>query len=325
MIAMAKNKVAQFVLKIFLIFFCLLIWNIEFGTKVANAKAGVGITPSKFELSLDTGDRETVTVTLINQGTHPMKVDLSKWDFARDKYGRAYPIKPKEAKKFHACGAWVTFPTRSFTIPSGEQKKFQFAVEVPRDAESGTYHAYVRARATPVLSKEEMSEKEGVVVPIVTSLDGLLLVTVGGEENKGAVLTRSAEIKSFSVDPINLGSPITIETRFKNSGNVHLNLKGTVKIYSGENLEKTIDLPQYTLLPKSNLTVPVSWQPSVLFGKFTAKLDANVGLDKPLKEKKDFWVVSWKPLLVIVLGITAIAAGLLVFFKKYKVQLSPKS
>ncbi len=297
------------------------------------AMAGIAVYPSRIEVSISPGESQAVELNVANTSINPLKSVVRPWDFARDEHGKAYPIGPKDVKTFRGCSRWLNFESKSTKISPGEEGTFKFTVTVPKDTQTGTHYCYVTVASTPMLSKEPKREKEerGITVPMTYRISALLLVTVGGEGGKRKdsvpTLKRSASLKNFMVEPVNLTEFVPLNAEIENSGNSHLILaKGSkIEIRKGKAKEATIPVQEYTLLPEDTLVVPASWKANSSFGKYKAKFYGYVGLNKPLIAEKTFWVISWKWLTAIISGITLLVAGLIIFFKKFKIQLAPKS
>lgn len=298
-----------------------------------SAIAGIVVYPSRIEVSISPGESQAVELNVANTSINPLKSVVRPWDFARDEHGEAHPIGPEDVKTFRGCSRWLDFESKSAKIPPGEEGTFKFTVTVPKDTQTGTHYCYVTVASTSILSKEAEREKEerGITVPMTYRISALLLVTVGGEEGKRKdsvpTLKRSASLRDFMVNPVNLTESVSLNTEIENSGNSHLILaKGSkIEIWQGKAKEATIPVQEYTLLPEDTLVVPASWKADSPFGKYKAKFYGYVGLNKPLTAEKTFWVISWKLLTAIVSGITVVVVGIIIFFKKFKIQLTPKS
>jgi hypothetical protein len=109
--------------------------------------------------------------------------------------------------------------------------------------------------------------------------------------------------------------PEGFEIAFKNTGNVHLVPYGTVTIKSmiGRTVE-VVPVDAYFVLPESTRYREVLWKEGTGLGRYTATLSLYKGYGNEFTESKiAFWILPWKLLVAVFVGITIII-GLIYYF-----------
>ena len=135
-------------------------------------------------------------------------------------------------------------------------------------------------------------------VGVASKVGSLLLWQVAGA-TKESLSVASMEAPEFSEY-----GPVTIGTRFKNSGTVHLKPKGFVLVQNlfGRETAK-LQLDQKNVLPNSIRRIESKLDKKLLFGKYTATLTAIYGAtNEPLSHSVSFWVIPWKISLAVLVG-----------------------
>ena len=116
--------------------------------------------------------------------------------------------------------------------------------------------------------------------------------------------------------------PEGFEIAFKNSGNVHLVPYGTISIRNlfGTTV-KTLPVDAYFVLPDSIRYREVKWDEGFSIGRYTANLSLNKGYATEYEnDKLAFWVLPWKILLIIFIGILLIVAILYYFLTRFELR-----
>ena len=269
----------------------------------APALAGMAVAPCKIELAMDPGSKKEAEIYILNDSRDRMQIALSTWDFARDRQGRPFPISDEEVKTFRGCGNWVTFPSRKLTLGPGQTGKTKINIEAPAKLDLGSYYTYIQVLGTPCASEGEVLVK--------SKINALLLITIG-HTSETTLLERAVQVQGIEVSPVNFSGPVLLAPTVKNKGNYHLNLQGDIQIKQGKKVIKEIPVQECTLLPKDNLHINKIWEDPPLFGEFTAQFTGKTpGLNKVLKAKNTFWVVSKKLIAAILLAIVTLVT---VFF-----------
>jgi hypothetical protein len=264
--------------------------------------AGMAVAPCKIQLVMQPGDKQETEFYILNDSRNKLRVALSTWDFARDRQGRPFPIRPEELKTFRGCGSWVAFHSRALTLDPGQTEKAQIGIEVPPNPGFGSYYTYIQVLGTPLGVKGDVLVK--------SKINALLLVTIGLPSDI-AYLERAMQVRGLKVKPVNFSGPVSLAPIVENKGNYHLNLEGNIQIKQGKKVIKKIPVKECTLLPKDKLQINKVWEDPPPLGKFTAQFSVkSPGLDKVLTAQTNFWVVS-RNFIIAVSATVALFGGAL--------------
>lgn len=128
----------------------------------------------------------------------------------------------------------------SFTLQPGDAGAQEVTVEiqVPPDVTAGGYYALINVRSQPLGDGQ-------VGVVLAGNITVALTVTGGG-------LTTTGEITELTVDEVESGAPVRVNTVFQNTGNYHYKASNRVTIYDavgGRVAETTMPLTAASIIP----------------------------------------------------------------------------
>jgi hypothetical protein len=208
---------------------------------------------------------------------------------------------------------WIRTITE-VTLSPNEQKVIKISLKIPGNASPGGHYGVIRFTGTP-------PEVESSSVALSASIGTLVLVTVSGnikDEASIAEIYTSQNNKKRSVFEY---GPVSITTRFKNSGNVHNQPTGNITVTNM--IGRTVETLKFNesnsnVLPQSIRKFENTLNKKLLFGRYKVQADLVYGADKNIiTQNTYFWVIPYK---LIAIGIGLIA--LLVFaVRKYNVYI----
>lgn len=294
------------------------------------AFAGVGVTPSKIELTMEAGDSETFEVVVTTDNKEPMITSINAWDFARDEQGQIKPVSSEDADTFHGCSSWVQLPFTKEQELVDKQTTFELTVEVPVDAPDGTRYCYLSFDTSPVPEETDSDDPSvSFAAPVTYSMNAMLLVQVGDPSvpPDTPAIQQGVTVRDFNVARFNLDPEVKLETAIFNKGNVHASLEqgSGILIMQGDTVKQELPFQEFTLLPDDTIAIPVVFESSSPFGVYTARFIGNLGGDEPLVAEETFVVVQPWLLATVAGALIAFAALLMLFFKRFKLQLAPRS
>ena len=114
--------------------------------------------------------------------------------------------------------------------------------------------------------------------------------------------------------------PIGLHILYENTGSVHLNPYGELRIKNlfGEEVG-FVELEPWFALPNSLRTREVTWDRELLFGRYVATAYINRGYDDIVDEVSvSFWVLPWKTVGGIFLVVFLVIFAVRVFFRKFE-------
>ncbi len=229
------------------------------------------LTPVRFELTGNPGDKLEGEVLLINEGNVAETYYVSYANFeAQGETGSPAFVEPKEG-----LGTWIRAESASITLGARQQKTMPFAIEIPKDAEPGGYFAVIFWGTSPPTATSG--------VAIGSKVGALVLLSVPGDVREDAgLLDFQIQDKKFWHSTL----PITFEYRFRNDGADRVKPAGKIIIHNSVYwpTEKLDANPVVgNVLPASTRKFSVDWvnysrpadyaPPSGFFKKFWSDVD----------------------------------------------------
>lgn len=281
------------------------------------------ISPVRFEIAGDPGETIAKEMVIINDDAIPVTLYSSYANFeAQGETGSASFVEPTEG-----IGTWIK-TDESVTLIPGEQKKINFLINIPLEAEPGGHFGVIFWGTTP----ENSLDGRQLAVGAKTGL--LILLTVNGEiKEGGGLLSFSTVDEQFWYNTL----PVSFTYRFRNDGSDRIKPAGKIKLRSfGFIPAGFIDANAVNgnILPNSTRKYSVDWQkysrskdfvePSGTINKFfsdtryqwknfalglyQAKLDLTYGVsNNQASESVLFFVFPWQLLICLIVIFTAVS------------------
>jgi hypothetical protein len=156
--------------------------------------------------------------------------------------------------------SWFEFPQKSISLRPGERKELPVKINVPANAEAGGHYGAI------ILSEQNPGSGQRYVVGVTEEVGTLVLLSLEGlRKEEGKVL----DIKPSKYFFTEL--PVTINTRFENTGNVHLKPSGLIELFNvfGEKeAVLQINAGFNSVLPQSIRKYENLWDAPKYFGLF---------------------------------------------------------
>lgn len=201
-------------------------------------------------------------------------------------------------------------PLSRLTLKPRQIQKLPVTIRIPADAAPGGYYSVVRFTATA-------PELDGTGVSLSASLGALVLMKVNGQAKEGIEVTEFSVSKDSKKNTLFESTPITFVTRLKNTGTIHEQPAGDIRITDmfGKPVAGVgVNMPPRNILPQSIRKFESPLDKSVLgnkilFGRYTADLKLTYGTNKQtVTSRLTFWVIPYRAI-----GI-GIAAMVIAFF-----------
>ncbi len=267
----------------------------------AGPAQGIQISPVLIDLNANKGGDYTLKITVTNVTAQDLVLKGAVNDFkAKDETGTPEVIlDDSETSSGFSFKRWVSLP-QNIPLKTKESKVVSVDVNVPAEAEAGGHYGVVRFTGVP--PGEENSN-----VSIAASVGVLVLARVDG------TITESLQLKDFYIAKNNKrtslaqNGPIDIVERIQNNGNVHVKPEGTITVknmFGSTVASLPISKPARNILPDSTRKFTQTFGKKWMFGKYTARLEANYGYtNKTLTSSFTFWVIPYKLILISLLII----------------------
>jgi len=260
---------------------------------------GLKIAPVRTDISIDKGTSRTISLFVEDITAFPVTVHGIINDFVAsdDESGEPRIIldDTQRAPGNSFKSLISTVPT--ITLNPNERREVKVTLSVPPNAASGGYYGAIRF--SPGNGENDKN------VALTASVGSIFLVRVPGN------ITEKLSVDSFGVShnkksgSLFSSGPITVETRFRNFGNIHVQPFGKIYIknFSGKIIE-TIEInnaqPRGSVLPASVRKFDTPVQHKKFFGKYTAEGSFGYGSNgELLLAKKTFYIIPYKLIGVI--------------------------
>ncbi len=273
------------------------------------------VGPGRAEIEVKPGQTVVYEISVSNRISDGRRFELVVEDIAGSDDASRAMVFLGEERGPHTIKDYISFPENSFTLNLGERARVPVTISIPADAEPGGYYGGVLV--STVKDEGDNGGAGTARSPIVARIGTLFFITVPGEVVKGG------ETKDFSLARPSWWfekGPIDMRILYENTGSVHVNPYGEVRITNlfGEEVG-FVELEPWFVLPKSLRTRDISWDRELLFGRYTATALVNRGYDDIVDEFSfTFWVLPWKVVGGIFLGIFIILFTLRFFFRTFE-------
>lgn len=301
--------------------------------------SAITLIPPTLELGLIPGQPLSTVIKLFNETPETIELYTEARSFtAKDDTGQ-----PDFDFNSESIGlsTWMNVEEGPIVIESGERYEVSVIINPPINADPGGHYA--------ALFFTSAAPEEGQV-KVASKIGTLILASVEGD------ISEEGSISEFIVEDgqkIFNRLPVGFESRFNNSGNVHLKPTGNVEI---SNLfGKTTDTLEFNAskgatLPKTTRKYDIIWEKGTIdnvpgnfwsdfwqeygnetnnfaLGKYTATLDLTAGTNQAVSDTKtvSFWVVPWRVLLVWLIVVVFGILILVFLFKKYNAWIIKKA
>jgi len=257
------------------------------------------VGPGRIELSLRPGETVTDYIVVSNRISDDRIFNLTVEDIAGTVDGSQNVVLLGDVDGPYTLRNYVSFASDSFPLNLNERARVPVTISVPTNAEPGGYYGTILVNTIQV---SEQTETQSARSPIRTRLGVLLFITVQGEaEVSGEVVGFSTKNnKSFFSK-----GPIPFALTFQNSGNIHLNPYGELRISNilGEEVGY-VTLDPWFVLPNALRVRDITWDRERLLGRYTVTASINRGYQDIIDTQSfTIWVVPWQLLLIIFVTI----------------------
>lgn len=273
------------------------------------------VGPGRAELEIRPGQSVVFEISVANRISDDRRFELVVEDVAGSDDASRSVVFLGEERGPYTVKDYISFPENSFNLDLGERARIPVTISIPADAEPGGYYGGV---LVSTVQDDGIDEGAGSArSPIVARIGTLFFITVPGE------VVTSGETKELSLANPSWWyekGPIEMRILYENTGSVHLNPYGELRITNlfGEEVG-FVELEPWFVLPKSLRTRDVSWNRELLFGRYTVTAAINRGYDDIVDESTvTFWVLPWKIVGGIFLTLFIILFTIRFFFRTFE-------
>lgn len=277
-----------------LVFWVVALWSrFSFAVDMISVQS-MEVSPPSQEIKVDLGKQTLVKAKIRNKSFSEIKIKVRIEDFmASGQDGQVALVEKPES----SIKNWSLLSTESFSLKPNESKEITAMITLPGGLVGGQYGAFVFSVVgdSPVAGEAALAQE----------VASLFLLRIDGEVKEDLVLT------DFKVPKFKEFSPIPMEIKFKNSGNVHIKPFGIINVRNvfGKTVKDIVVKGETNILPGATRIVRANLENKFLFGYYTAEALMNYGSkNESLSSTVNF----------VVLPVRLIGIALVVVFILYK-------
>jgi hypothetical protein len=290
-----------------------LLASIVFSVKIGKAQTGTrGLTISPFllERQMQKGETSQEIIDITNTSDQVLPVVISVNDFyPQGDDGQPVFADAGKGDPRYSLSNWITIKNQpQQVLQPGEKTSVNFSITPPVNAEDGGHYG-------AILFSFQAQNAPGSSVAVAQKLGAIILIKLGKSVSGGEISSFKAE-KGFYDKP-----PVTFLVKFNNTGNVHEKPRGgiTVTNWFGKKVATTlVNENANNVLAQSERQFKSQWNQGFAFGRYTAQVelvyDDNGSI---VTATTSFWVVPWKLILKIALGLFLFIVIFTLSMRKY--------
>ncbi|HEY4493493.1 MAG TPA: hypothetical protein VJB98_02645 [Candidatus Paceibacterota bacterium] len=267
------------------------------------------VSPAHKELYVSAGEVLTFNIAITNQSDTARIFTIGAEDIEVDSVGEIALLSGD--KSGYSLSSYLKAPLRSVEIGARQTASVPITIDLPESVIlPGLYGAVtvsVAGGADSGLSGAGASLSSRIAVPVL----------VGTTQN----LTSSGKVLAFGVasgDKLLSSGPVALVTTYSNSGDVHSKLSG--KLVLKNSLGLTSDervISSWFVLPDATRSRVDTIGSKFLIGRYSASLSLiDASGEVKGEEVVSFWVIPWKLLLIVLVGVLVIVKIVRIIRKK---------
>lgn len=284
------------------------------GINFTKAATGLTIQPIKISHTIEPGQSATGIITLENNSDERTKVEVKVEDFVPDA-GSTNINFIGRAEGLTTVRDWITIGgEQSFFFNKGESRSITYTIKAPDNAEPGGHFGVAFFKASK-------ADDGGAQLKVSTQVGVLILVTVPGN------FLQKGKILDFSAPSFIQKGPVNFNVKFENTGTVHFEPKGKIKITNifGKEVGE-VPVRGQVVLPTGVRDLNAQWEVAgVLLGRYKATVSIFDGVGNVLTAEDIVFYASpiWY-ILEFILAIAVLFVALKFLRRKVKFSVSLK-
>jgi hypothetical protein len=286
-----------------------------------NPGQGLEISPPLIELTANPGQTVTTQIRVRNVTNGALQVTGEADDFGAnsDESGTPQIFINEQGETRYSLKYWISDVPNLLLAPQ-ELKTNMITINVPANAEPGGHYGVVRFTGVPA----GIGATSGV--SLSASVGALILLTVNGDIThqlntiQFAAGNATAADSDVKVAGFFEHGPISFLVRLQNNGSVHEAPHGSIVMKNavfGPSQTLAVNANGGNVLPASIRRFVQTMPNKMLFGFYTAKLSMVYDGNKTLVANTSFWVIPWKLILLVLVGLLVLGYLLKIGIRKY--------
>lgn len=275
------------------------------------------IGPGRFDLELAPGESRTVELIVSNRMGQGKMFSFETEDMTGSNSGERSVQLLGDEEGPYTLRDYIQVPHQEFYLEHAERARIPVTVSLPADAEPGGRYGSLLVR---IVTDPNDTEAAGGAQPasvIVSRIATLFFVKTPGEIDYDLKLQ---DFGTLNDQKFFVSGPISLLLEHENFGSVHNTPYGRVTITNllGEEVGVQ-NLEPWFVMPQSVRTREIEWNREFLIGRYTATAEINRGYDDIVDEMSySFWVIPWKLLVGVFVGLFLFFLILRFFFSRFE-------
>jgi hypothetical protein len=234
---------------------------------LAQAQTGVGVSPPRVLLPLTPGASATQSVLVDHPGRQgALRVSVLLSDVLLKPDGSPLYLEPGSHPR--SLTRWLSVSPLEFLLQPQASQEVRYTVQVPPDAQPGTYWGIVFFESGPA---QERSGGQGLGIRVRTRVGHVVYVDVGR-------VVRSGRVQGVRYQPPSGGAGAEIRVVFQNTGNGVMRLKGRVEVRDGTGKAVAqAEVPETASLPGSTHEVAAPLEKPLPPGRYAVLVVLDYG------------------------------------------------
>lgn len=284
-----------------------------FGLSASFTYASVGLTidPVKVSHTMEPGESVSGNIKVTNRSDGEVKVEVNIKDFVPLKGTVTIQI-VQRTEGLTTVADWIILePGSTFVLQKNETKQVTYTINAPTNAEPGGHFGVALFKANKLVEEGQLK--------IGTELGMLIFVTIPGSH------LQKGDLLDFSAEKFIQKGPVNFRVDFENTGTVHFEPKGSIKITNIFGKEvANVPISGQVVLPGGVRALSASWQTSgLLLGRYKAEISIKDGEGNVLTaESIAFYAFPVWYLVSFVLSIIALFFIFKFLKKKLNISIS---
>ena len=278
---------------------------------------GLSISPFLLERQMDKGDTTNEIIDITNTSDKPLPVDVTINDFVPvGTNGREEFLDPGQGDPHYSLSSWITIKSSPKQILQPHEKtEISFSITAPMNAEEGGHYG-------AILFSSQLGGLEGTGTAVQQKLGAIILVKLGKALEDGQIVKFGPQHTFYNYPPV------TFNTSFTNTGNVHVKPRGSISIYNwfGKKVANVlVNENANNVLAKTQRDFASTWKDTFAFGHYRAEVKLVYGDGgQVVTATASFWVIPWKLVLIIILLLFVLTLLSIYGIKRYNKWLIKK-
>lgn len=197
------------------------------------ASLGIDVAPAKLDISIPAGQAFNIPITVHNSSTSNVHVQATMVDFGVAPNGD-YQIQ-RVGSRPYSLMKWASINPREFDLPANTTQQVRLSVSVPSGGVSGEYAGIVFFQTRP-------DRRAGNTVAFSARVATKIYDVVPNTQKMDGAISKMTAIRG-------LGGQ-SYRVLFKNTGNTHVYLRGTLEVKRNGSTVDRIVLPSEVLVER---------------------------------------------------------------------------